>query len=84
VCVFGYELLESRLVNRHHAMLESFNFLFINVNTGDVDSEFSKTSACNQTNVTSTDNGYMHFGSIEKLWGWTLNQNFAGRAISIA
>src|SRR5689334_3913040 len=63
LCVLGNQLFKTWFVDWHYAILESFNFLLVDVNTSYIDPELGKTGACDKANITSTDNGNMHWES---------------------
>ncbi len=50
------ELLQSRLVDGHDALLEFLDFLFVNVQTDHLVAQVGEACACYQTHVSRSDN----------------------------
>ena len=60
--VAGDEFLEARLVDRHHALVQSGDLSLIEIDTGDVMPEIRQTGAGHQADVARTDHGYAQRG----------------------
>jgi len=54
-------LLEARFVNRHYALEQPLNLIFIDVDESDVNAKFGKTCTSYETDITSANYSNMHY-----------------------
>src|SRR6185436_4356136 len=66
--IFGDKLFEPRFVNRHDAVVQALDLVFVDVDAGDVDTEFSETRSGYKTYITGTNNSNMHLSFLRYLW----------------
>ncbi len=55
---------QAGLVNRNNALFQSFDFFFVDIHTSNIYTHFGKTSSRNQTDITCSDNCYIHNESV--------------------
>jgi len=58
--IAAYHFLKTGLVNRQNTFMKVGDFLFIDVDAGNVDADFGKAGTRNQTDIAGAYNCYFH------------------------